>query len=112
MTGTQAIKIPVIVIALVAFAGLANAEQWNCYDSVFSSKVIVVVTADTKNGTGKIKVAGTNHNARYSVQGFNRRWDFDDYSFIIEPNGDAYYIDFSSSDRAKASMVLFCKEVK
>ncbi len=112
MTGTQAIKIPVIVIALFAFAGLAKAEQWNCYDDKYSSKVIVVVTADTKNNTGKVEVAGTSHSARYSVEGFERRWDFGSYAFFIEPNGDAFYYDFSKSKRTRASMVLFCKEVK
>ena len=112
MTGTQAINILVIVIALFAFAGLAKAEQWNCYDDEYSKEVIVVVTADTKNKTGKVRVAGTSHSARYSVEGFSRRWDFDKYSFLIEPNGDAFYIDFSKSDRARASMVLFCKKVK
>ncbi len=117
MAGTQAIKILVIVIALVAFASPAKAEQWNCYDNEYSSrvnssKVIVVVTADTKNNTGKVKVAGTIHSARYSVKGFDRRWDFGSYAFLIEPNGYAFYYDFSSSDTAKPSMILFCKEVK
>jgi len=115
MTGTKAIIKLVIVITLVAFAGLANAEQWNCYKNKYSSEVIVVVTADTKNNTGIVKVAGTSQSASYSVQGFNRRWDFGDpnnYAFVIEPDGDANYYEIMGYGLEVRRMALFCKEVK
>ena len=114
MTGTQAIKILIIVIALVAFAGLANAEQWNCYESKHSSEVIVVVTADTKNNTGTVKVAGTSQSASYSVKGFNRRWDFggpNKYAFVIEPDGEATYYEIHGPVKV-ANQHFYCKEVK
>ena len=114
MTGTQVIKILVIVISFTTFAGLANAQQWNCYSIGSYSKPIVVVTADTKKNTGTVKVADTIQSASYSVQGFNRRWDFGDsnnYAFVIEPDGDASYYDLSRSDRVP-SQHLYCKEVE
>ena len=114
MTGIQAIRITVIVIALIAFAGLAKAEQWNCYEGRHSSEILVVVTADTTNNTGTVKVAGTSQNASYSVKGLNRRWDFGGstkYAFIIEPDGDATYYEVHGPVRV-ANQYFYCKEVK
>jgi len=58
--------------------------------------------------TGQIKVAGVVHEAKFETKGFQRRWDFVlsedltyNYSFVIEPNGDASYYDFSSSESGK-----------
>lgn len=65
---------------------------------------------------GFVVVAGTSHNALYSVQGFNRRWDFGpsdrpgNYAFIIEPDGTGLYYEFMNKNSlAKARQVLTCR---
>jgi len=105
----------VLVLPLLAFTGLANAEQWNCYSNPFIDEITVVVTADTNNNTGVIKVAGTTQKARYSVEGFSRRWDFGDskkFAFTIEPDGDATLYKIEGRNVEIPEMTLYCQEVK
>ena len=65
-----------------------------------------------ENGiSGTIRVAGTIHNTAYRVAGFNRRWDFGpsndltyDYALVIQPDGSAFYYDFSSAESGETVM--------
>jgi len=105
--------------------GVKAKEIWMCFDksdlidlSVYGTPAKVLVTAivEQKQTLGKIHVAGVTYNTSYSVNGFIRRWDFggkgrDEYAFLIEPDGDGAYYDFTKSKKkVRASLVLECKK--
>ncbi len=114
----------VLLFSIVIFSSYANAEvieSWVCQESIFGSWDNILVTANVNKGreSGAIAVAGIKYQSKFSIEGFNRRFDFGqdsdghDYSFIIEPNGDASYYDFSNASknqRVRASMRLYCKQ--
>ncbi len=101
-------------LILILLAGTANAqefeltEEWKCQSGSYwsESNSILVVAQVMKAGDfvlGSISVAGTAYVSEYSVEGFNRRWDFGDrieelypYSLVIHPDGSAAYYDFST----------------
>ena len=82
-----------------------TTEKWRCFEYLrFDNKAVLVrLTRETKNsvdlGFGEVSVAGVTYQAFFRVAGLDRRWDFGDeanYSFIIQPNGDGAYYDFSN----------------
>jgi len=94
-------------------------EKWECkdrfdYDGWKSILVTATVNSDREHGT--IAVSGATHDATFQVAGFNRRWNFGRkgdaylYAFVIEPNGDAAYYDFSMESRTKASILMKCRQ--
>jgi hypothetical protein len=115
------------VVALVLAGGAAaqSAETWECqaftgWEWADGRPILVVAKHDEKN-VGTVSVAGTVQTAVYSVQGFDRRWDFGPrigtkrvaYSFVMQPNGHASYFDFSMADdkgRASPRQQFVCKE--
>lgn len=128
-------KILFMTVALLAFFCSANAsgefdissakpvsqaiiERWECKEKFGASPSILVV-AEVIDGRkeGKVHVAGVSYWARFEVKGFDRRWDFvfeEDgsfsYAFILEPNGDAKYYDFTKGDSAKPSNFMQCRQ--
>ena len=111
-------------LTLILLAGTANADTFRCvtgtiYSQTTTPAVIAEINEDGK--TGEIKVAGTAHQTRYYVDGFNRRWDFglrDDgmyqYSFILKPDGSASYVDFKGAKKdatSAPSQIFACKQV-
>ena len=80
-------------------------ENWRCYDRLdFGKSNVLVKLARIRqqNGVsfvfGKVSVAGITHRTRFKIAGFERRWDFGEnlnYAFVINPNGDGAYYDFS-----------------
>ena len=86
-----------------------TTEKWRCFDKYSSSRKTALikltrVTEDgEKSGFGEVLVAGVTHKALFEVQGLNRRWNFGEetragsytYAFVIKPNGDGAYLDFS-----------------
>ena len=91
------------LIALLLIAGTANAETFKCKSGTYwdSSKVVVIATINKDGVSGTIKVAGVTHQAKYHVEGFDRRWNFGlqddltfDFAFVMEPSGLARYYDF------------------
>ena len=100
----------------------APVETWECkdrYDFSDSWKnILVVATIDSGRTTGSVTVAGDTQSAQYRVAGFQRRWDFGPmkknggftYSFIIDPNGEGSYYDFSQADTAKPSLFMTCRQ--
>ena len=112
------------LLFVLVFTGLcahANAsETWECGDIFKEQKVLIVATANDKRTAGEVQVAGVTHKSRFLVKGFERRWDFGlknngeyDYAFIIKPNGDALYYDFSSAKAGEivtSSMVFRCNQ--
>ena len=84
-----------------------TTEIWRCFDWVdFEKKTVLIrltrVTRHSEDlGFGEVSVAGVSYMALFRVTGLDRRWDFGsdelpNYSFIIQPNGDGAYYDFSN----------------
>jgi hypothetical protein len=83
-----------------------------------SGKTVVIASINEEGNTGSIKVAGVTHQAKYQVKGFDRRWDFGlsddftyDYMFLITPDNQGLYYDFSVSKdgTAKPSQIFVCR---
>lgn len=101
----------IIGIALIATAGHAQekqiVEQWECSDRYKYKGPVIVRLKRLRSGnseTGEIEVAGTTQAAKFSVKGFDRRWNFGPtllYSFVIQPNRDGIYRSPSSSQYFK-----------
>ena len=117
------------IITLFVVCCLVNAtmaetivEEWECVDRSYPrdwSKILVTAKVFEGREFGSIEVAGTTHVAKYKVAGFNRKWDFMpddeesfDYAFIIEPNGDGSYYDFSKESRSAPSIFMTCRQKK
>ena len=107
-----------VLVKLALTAGCApiegpvvGLERWKCGDrfdgcDFLGTACHVTLTADLRNGTGTVKIAGTDMAERtmFRIQGIERRWDWclaDDFSydcaFVISPDGDARYFYFASS---------------
>ncbi len=110
-------------LTLVAFTVLATSgaqaqqsrdiaiEKWRCFDIFDYSEEEVLVTLSRVTGDGQdrehgeVLVAGVTYRADFRVVGLDRRWNWGEetslfqqsfaYSFIIRPNGDGLYYDFS-----------------
>jgi len=109
-------------LILILFVGTANAETFKCQAGTYWSsgdKVVVIATINEDGVTGTIKVAGTSYDAKYQVNGFDRRWDFDladdftyNYAFLMKASGNATYYDFSDSEfgeTVQGSQSFFCR---
>jgi len=112
-------KLTTILFISIFFSTASIAAQvvdtWECTDA-YKTKVLVKATIFKGRQFGEIDVADKTYMSQYTVEGFNRRWDFDQrddgrykYSLVIKPNGDGLYYEFPE-ERAKvsASMVLDC----
>ncbi|WP_435106393.1 hypothetical protein [Arhodomonas sp. AD133] len=104
---------------LVSAAAVSEpVEVWECKDKYGRwDDILVEAHVDQDRRGGSISVAGVTHPAQFEVAGFDRRWDFGldsdstfKYAFIIKPNGDASYYDFSSGDKAKPSNFMKCRQ--
>ena len=117
-------KLPIFLLLFVGSGAQAKVtESWVCKDA-YSEFWTTIVTAEVleSRSSGLIKVAGITYDAHFQVKGFNRRWDFGlvedgsyDYAFVIKPNGDGSYYDFSSTNTGKTinpSQLLTCQQSK
>ena len=110
-----------ILITAVTFGVQAQesedttTEIWRCFDLVDFGKstVLIRLTRVTRYsedvGVGEVSVAGVTYMALFQVTGLDRRWDFGSdeipiYSFIIQPNGDGAYYDFSNVEAGGTTM--------
>lgn len=82
-----------------------TTEKWQCFNRWDNSRETVLVeltlvTGDGEDrGFGEVSVAGVTYRALFRLAGFNRRWGFGEelnYAFIIRPDGDGQYYDFST----------------
>ena len=109
-------------LSMLAVGSYADViERWVCKDR-YSQAWKTIVTAEVlqEESSGIIRVAGVAHQSRYKVLGFNRRWDFGladdatfDYAFVLKPNGEGAYYDFSSAtsgDSVGPSQQLSCQQ--
>ena len=94
-------------------------EIWECKDpysdrveDFFGNSKSIVTAKITSPNSGEIDVAGVTHTSFYSVQGFNRRWDFGNeankFGFIITPTGDGRYYEFKDDKSTTATLILEC----
>ena len=62
---------------------------------------------------GEVEVSGSTQEAKFTVQGINRRWDFGygfKYTFLIRPNKSAAYFDFTIEKKAKPRQYFVCEK--
>ncbi len=94
-------------------------ETWECQESSYGNWADILVQAQViKDRTeGEIHVAGIIHSTEFQINGFNRRWDFGlsdegayKFAFVIKPNGNASYYDFSLKSQSGPSMILHCRQ--
>ena len=117
-----------VLAAVVTFGVQAQegkdttTEIWRCFDYMDFEKntVLIRLTRVTRYNEdldfGEVSVAGVTYMALFRVTGLDRRWDFGsdelpNYSFIIQPNGDGAYYDFSNVEAGgttKPSQVFEC----
>jgi len=110
-----------IIFTLFFIPGISIAdvvETWTCSER-YGTTVLAVANVNAGRESGEIKVAGVAHDAQFKTEGFERRWNFGladdhtyDYAFVIEPNGDASYFDFSTSAAGEIinpSIFMKCK---
>lgn len=75
--------------------------SWCCVDPyAYRRKTLVEVGTFTKNGTiyGFILYDGGDEGelTHFSREGLEYRWDWDDYTLVIQPDGTALYYDFTN----------------
>ena len=118
-------KITLLLIVL-SFTNTAQAlqsvEEWECKDYYGNwNNILVKTTIHKERSTGTIQAAGITQKAEFHVRGLNRRWNFGlsndqsytyNFAFIIKPNGDANYYDFSLKKETKPSIYMKCRQTK
>ena len=84
-------------------------ETWRCFALFdYQKKTLVLLTRQMVVGgklvSATVEVAGTKYKAVFRLNGFNRRWSFmgDKYSFIITPQGDGSYYDFTRTKEGES----------
>lgn len=94
-------------------------EKWACREPYASGDPLVVATVEEGRKTGSIFVSGVTKKSQFSVDGFDRRWNFDlredgyfSYSFVIRPNGDGLYYSFLSKEKVGPTYIMKCKEIE
>ena len=110
-----------IFLLALALPVQAATEKWICQGSPYADwkDILVIATSNGDNYSGTLRVAAITYNTQYQVQGFDRRWDFGSvkenssysYSFVISPDGDARYYDFTSGASVKPSQLMWCKQI-
>ena len=100
---------------------LESVEVWRCFDFFDEDEdaALFKLTRYTE-GLGLVQVAGTINHATFSIQGLDRRWDWDwsedystfRYSIVVRPNGSANYYNFDFADeegRAESRQIYKCE---
>ena len=92
----------------------AGGERWFCYtdefSAVFGPEPELVLTRDAPTdrafGEGRILIASVVHDAQFSIEGIDRRWDWSDGfdSISIDPGGNAAYYDFRRLKAGETSL--------
>lgn len=88
--------------------------SWSCYKNISNIKPLVEIATLSKT-EGYIKIDDSTVFTSYNRKGFNHRWDWEEYSFIIKPDGVGLYYDFNfvSEDKTtKPSQVYRCDKKK
>lgn len=109
-----------ILLLLPMIAHAEIIETWECVRPTSDDdSIIVKATVNKGRQSGTIHVAGVKHKTIFTIAGFNRKWVFGalmkdngyPYTFVIKPDGDAFYYDFTSGkSEVKSSMWLECNQ--
>ena len=115
MDATMIIRTILLLTGIFVLAGCVDTPtkpvitgdglNWRC----FRDRDLVRLTAELlsdKQGVGEVTVGNISHQAKFSIAGFDRRWDFgpsDDFTsyefaFIIAPSGAGGYFDFTRAE--------------
>lgn len=114
-------NLALVLVVASAAVHAKTIETWECKEYYAQNWTNILVTAYIEEGrqTGSISVAGVIQGSSFHIAGFDRRWDFGlladgtyQYSFFIQPNGDAQYYDFSNQSKAKPSNFMRCRQIK
>lgn len=89
----------------LVLARIITPSIWDLFKSVKESDK--PIPKEINFGFGEIEVAGTTFRTSYTVEGFDRRWDWGDsknkkaarFAFVISPNGTGSYYDFNFADQ-------------
>lgn len=120
---TRSMFLACMLLSCVEAHGQSKSETWRCQEGSQGywreGAPVLVVAVHGEGDTGTVQVAGTEHAAHYSVEGFDRRWDFGPltdaglrYAFVIQPDSRARYFDFNFADaegRAQPRQFFFCR---
>ena len=113
-----------LLLAMLLSVGRASwadelLESWRCFDRFDFDKTELLLTLARYQGEwseyGVVTLSGVEPiTTLFGIKGFKRRWDWDQYAVIVEPNGDGHYYDFSTTpdgETIPASMSFQCKKV-
>ena len=92
-------------------------ELWECYEH-FGSRKLGTLTVDHRDSTGTVYFSGIIANTMFSIQGIERRWDWDwgadgrsNSAIVVSPDGSGRYYNFRASNdgTAKPSELFQCE---
>ena len=92
---------------------LTGTEIWGCVDRFEASHPHEIELAETSNlgieGIGAVKIQGIPEiTTLFEIEGINRAWRWDDYLFVIEPEGTGLYYVFLDDEPTKPSQFYDC----
>ena len=115
-----------ITIAAMSVIGPTNAETWECAIGGAEDHKVILTQESDPALSDEDYVGGTvtgpygkKHKASVSIDGFNRRWDYEsknggrEYAIFMDPDGQGGFIDFTGAkegERRDSSYALFCEE--
>ena len=92
-------------------------ERWECCPPLLGCRGQrpVVLTSDSRKGTGTVVFANIAEDAKFGVKGLQRRWDWClgrdggyECAFVINADGSGQYTDFGGKDREAPSQLFRC----
>ena len=81
-----------------AQSGLSTPHMWcRTYFDVdyYADSVMYLWRGVEPGGGGILMASGQRISANYRLQGVQHRWDWQNYSITVSPNGQGYYYDWS-----------------
>ena len=126
-----------IIVLVWSTSALSEvSETWECWDYVQGRNgdaLVTLLRKPIRRGggderadqivaeTGTVIVAGAKYHAIFSIDGFNRRWDFGekpgdkatgDRAFVIKPDGTGLLYDFTKESSSRPEDVFICFQKK
>ena len=113
-----------LLLAILLSVGRASwadelLESWRCFDRFEFNKTELLLTLVRYQGElgeyGVVTLPGVEPIATFfRINGLERRWDWDQYAVVVNPNGDRSYYDFRTTlagETAPSSMSFQCEKV-
>ncbi|MDX2479326.1 MAG: hypothetical protein QNK24_03195 [Desulfuromusa sp.] len=104
-----------LLVFLITTANAEIVESWICQENSNGDWSKIIVAAKVNNGRedGVVEMSGVKNISNFDMKSINRRWKFGasyEYSFVIKPDGEAMYYDYSKVSKVKPQISLFCKQ--